>query len=70
VQRARQAEAEREKRGKIIAAQGEAPRRRRADPIQELGAFLTRESSAVAALPATAPAVAAAVLSNGARAAS
>jgi hypothetical protein len=33
--------------------------------IQELGAFLTRESAAVAALPATAPAVAAAATTNG-----
>jgi hypothetical protein len=38
--------------------------------IQELGAFLTRESAAVAALPATAPAVAAAASTNGEHAAS
>jgi hypothetical protein len=38
--------------------------------IQELGAFLTRESSAVVALPVTAPAVAAAATTNGEHAAS
>jgi hypothetical protein len=38
--------------------------------IQELGAFLTRESAAVAALPATDPAVAAAASTNGEHAAS
>jgi regulator of protease activity HflC (stomatin/prohibitin superfamily) len=102
---ARQAEAEREKRAKIIAAQGEAlaagELARASDvmmahplalqlrnlqtlveisvdknstvvfpaplmsTIQELGAFLNRESSAVAALPVTAPAVAAAATTNG-----
>jgi regulator of protease activity HflC (stomatin/prohibitin superfamily) len=107
---ARQAEAEREKRAKIIAAQGEAlaagELARASDvmmahplalqlrnlqtlveisvdknstvvfpaplmsTIQELGAFLTRESAAVAALPASAPAVAAAAITNGEHAAS
>ncbi len=107
---ARQAEAEREKRAKIIAAQGEAlaagELARASDvmmahplalqlrnlqtlveisvdknstvvfpaplmsTIQELGAFLSRESAAVAALPATAPAVAAAASTNGEHAAS
>jgi regulator of protease activity HflC (stomatin/prohibitin superfamily) len=102
---ARQAEAEREKRAKIIAAQGEALAAGElatasdvmmAHPlalqlrnlqtlveisvdknstvvfpaplmstIQELGAFLNRESSAVAALPATAPAVTVPATTNG-----
>ena len=37
--------------------------------LGELGAFLPRESAAVAALPATAPAVAAAAITNGEHAA-